>query len=881
MVEAVSFGQLLREYRRKAGLTQEALARRTDLSVDAIAGLERGRRSVPHVETLRRLVEGLQLSSSERDELVHAADPSARPSAPPRQIRSNVPVALSRFVGRAHALAALQQLLTAQEPRTRLLTLVGPGGIGKTRLALEVARSLVDTAAVQRFPDGIWLADLSGLDDPALIPSQVAGAIEIEGVTAGLTLDGLRRFLSARRLLLVLDNCEHLVDGCARLVDALLRAGPELTVLTTSREALGSPGEVVWPVTPLSVGDAEHLLASEAGQLFVERARAVQPEFHIAPEQFEAAAELCWQLDGIPLAIELAAARIGALDLHTLARGLAERFVVLRNANRLAPARHQTLDALVQWSYDLLLPEEQLLFSRLAVFADGWDLDAAMAITSGGRLTPAAFIDSHSRLVDKSLVARIHDRDGKARYVLLQTLREFALQLLRSTDQLAPLRDRHADYYLGWLHAKEPGLEGPRQVATLHQIERELDNVRAALDWSLATEQAEPALRVAWCLAVLAWQRGYLEEVDTRLTRLLELPSARNVSPEVRGGAGVALGYVAFYRGQLERAHRLVESGLGELRELGREDETAKALVWLGLILDAQSQGDQARGCFVEALDVFRRCGNVFWTARAATNLGRCLARMGDVAVAVPLLEEALLLRRQLGDLRGVANTLHHLADALEGNGELVRALALADEALALARSVGDRFVTVRALIGLGRVAYARRELDAAADYLDQALTMAERDGFGHEVAEVAGVRALVARDAGDGPRAAELGQIALHAARLHGRQLEAARALYLLGSVASAAEASVLLRESLAAYCLASARTGMALALASLACRVQPSELIEGWLNAARVALRAAGSAWSLERYELEQILVDAAIGRPTELDRAVQEAMSATLSG
>jgi tetratricopeptide (TPR) repeat protein len=338
---------------------------------------------------------------------------------------------------------------------------------------------------------------------------------------------------------------------------------------------------------------------------------------------------------------------------------------------------------------------------------------------------------------------------------------------------------------------------------------------------------------------------------------------------------------VCFYRGQLERAHRLVESGLDELRLLGREEDTARALVWLGLILDAQSRTAEARVCFVEALNVFRRVDNAFWTARAATNLGRCLARLGNVSGAVPLLDEALMLRRQIGDQRGVANTLHHLADALESNGELVRAQVLADEALAIARSVGDRFVTVRALIGLGRLSYARRELDVAAEYLDQALAMAERDGFGHEVAEVAGVRALVSRDAGCTDRAFELGNIALSAARQHGRQLEAARALFLLGSIAERPRAATLLRESLAAYCATSDRMGMALAVAALATLVDDDELAARWFAAANAELRAAGSAWSLERYELEQVLANAVPGCPTELDDVLQEALTATLSG
>jgi tetratricopeptide (TPR) repeat protein len=313
------------------------------------------------------------------------------------------------------------------------------------------------------------------------------------------------------------------------------------------------------------------------------------------------------------------------------------------------------------------------------------------------------------------------------------------------------------------------------------------------------------------------------------------------------------------------------------LRSCGREEETAKALVWFGLILDAESHSDQAQGCFVEALDVFRRHTNVFWAARAETNLGRVLVRTGDVAAGVPALEDALLLRRQLAD----ANTLHHLADALESNHELVRARVLADEALTIARSVGDRFVTVRALIGLGRVAYALRELDAAADYLDQALSMAERDGFGHEVAEVAGVRALVARDTGSLARATELAETALRAARQHGRQLEAARALFLLGSMATFPQAQVLLRESLAAYCAVLDRMGMALAIAALAQSHGGSPEVRGWLDAAHAVLDSAGSAWSLERFELERLLPDAVTGAPPDFDCLVQEVLSAPVSG
>ena len=857
-----SFGELLRHHRRTAGLSQEALAQRADLSVDAIAGLERGRRSAPHAETLGRLSHALALSGAERERFVRAADPTAQPDAPaPAVPRNNLPIPLSSFVGRVEAATALRRLLGASPPGTRLLTLVGPGGIGKTRLALEVARALADEPAAAAFADGIWLADLSALDDPAAVPAAVAASVDLGTVPSpSKTIAALVQTLAERRLLLVLDNCEHLIDACARLADALLRSCPNVSILATSREALAIPGEVVWPVAALRVADAGHVLGSEAGQLFAERASAVRPDFSLTPDNAGAVAELCRQLDGIPLAIELAAARIGAFDVQTLVARLADRFALLRSGNRVAPPRHQTLEALVQWSYDLLSPPEQRLFARLAVFAGGWDIEAVEAVAADAAPAGPATIELLGRLVDKSLVVRSVDRAGGARYSLLETLRQFAGRLLGAADEWPRLRERHARHYLAVLEGREPSIEGPHQAQQLQRLEQDIDNLRAALDWCAAADEAEPALRGAWCLAVLAWLRGYLEEVDGHLSTLLALPSGVAAAADVRAKALVAAGYVCFYRGQLERAHQQVGQGLQLFRGLHRARETGQALVWFGLIVDAHADLEQARRCFLEALHIFRDLGDTFWTARAATNLGRCLARQDDLAGAIPLLQEALALRRQLGDRRGVANTLHHLADALEGSGELGQARALADEALSIAQAVGDRFVTVRALIGLGRVAYALDEFRLADANLAQAMAVARRDGFGHEVAEVAVLQGLVARDTGDRVRAMLLAEEAVRIARQHGRWLEAARGLWLLGSLARQddrlAEAAAYLRRSLALYQQVPDQTGIALASAGLAALGEREEHVAGPVGAAETVLAARARVWTIERHELERTL-------------------------
>jgi predicted ATPase/transcriptional regulator with XRE-family HTH domain len=867
-----SFGQQLRRLRRAAGLSQEALADRAGLSTDAVAALERGRRSAPRADTLGRLVSALELSPHQRDALVSAAQPAARnglpavqaplPGLPHGQVPHNLPLPITSFVGRESDVAHMRGLLLdASSSGPRLLTLHGPGGIGKTRLALRVARSLaVDGQApdgdASHYAEGIWLVDLSALDDPRLVISAVAtalGAWESPHIAASPTL---AETIGERHMLVVIDNCDHLIDACAHLADSLLRRCPNLRILATSREALGIQGESVWPVSPLPVAPS-----SSAVRLFVERAAAVRPDFVLDDANADTVTNICRQLDGVPLAIELAAARVGAFDVHTISARLADRFQFLTSGNRAAPARHRTLARLVQWSYDLLSPAEQRLFANLAVFAGGWDVAAAEAVAASGSTDGSIVVDLLARLVEKSLVVRDTDDTGFGRYHMLETLQEFAAQRLADSGNAATLGERHAHFYLARVEAIQQRVEGSDQAAQLDVLERDLDNIRAALIRCIQVDDASRAFRIAWALAVLAWLRGYLKEVDAIFAALLALPSARTAPGDLRAMALVSAGYVAFYRGQLERAHALVEEGLSILRGLTRRHETGQALVWLGLIVDGEGQKEQARTLFDEALAIFRELGDDFWVARAATNLGRCLRRLGDFSTAIPFFEEALSIRRRLDDRRGVANTLHHLADGLEGVGDHLAARATAQEALTLAQSVGDRFVTVRALIGLGRTSYALGDLQAADAFLTEAMSVSRRDGFGHELAEVAVLLAMIARDRDDLPRARQLAEDALQLAQRDARQPEAARALVVLGDVAARKDelqaARARYRDGLVIYARVSSALGSALALARLAAVTEPAVRAALFAGAAEaVSERAASQSNSIERRELLRAL-------------------------
>jgi predicted ATPase/transcriptional regulator with XRE-family HTH domain len=490
----VGFGELLRRHRLAAGLTQQNLAERAGLSEHGIQKLERGV-TRPYRDTVQRLLSALRLGPEDAASFRAAGEPVPRHSSlhaepPDSTRRNNLPIALSRFVGREHELVAVTGRLVS----ARLLTLTGIGGCGKTRLALEVARGVVPN-----FAGGVWLVELGPLADPKLVPQQVGATVGVRENSNQPLTTALAAAVADRTMLLVLDNCEHLLQASAVLVDALLRACPNLQILATSREPFGIAGEVAWRVPSLVVPDPEHAVSvaeieeSPAVELFLDRATSAQPRFRLTERNAAAVAQICQRLDGIPLALELAAARVEALTPQQLADRLDQRFRLLTGGSRVALPRQQTLQATLDWSYDLLSKPERRLFERLAVFAGHWTLEAAEAVCAGGGLAAQDVLDLLARLVRKSLVVATEAADGVERYRLLETVREYARQklLTRGAAETTAVRERHATFYSAQAESLHPATalragwdSGDSSAEAVRDgIEQIHDNVRAALGW--------------------------------------------------------------------------------------------------------------------------------------------------------------------------------------------------------------------------------------------------------------------------------------------------------------------------------------------------------------------------------------------------------------
>ena len=433
---------------------------------------------------------------------------------------NNLPLQLTSFIGREREIDEVKHLLTT----TRLLTLTGAGGCGKTRLALQVA---ADAPGV--YPDGVWLGELAALSDPALVPHAVASAVGAREIPGSTVTESLVGYLRTRTLLLVLDNCEHVVGAAAELVDALLRSCPGVRILATSREPLGSAGETTWRVPSLAVPphsavgelDLEHLTQYETVQLFIDRALAALPGFVVTSQNAAALAEICRRLDGIPLAIELAAARVRAFSVDQIAARLDDRFRLLTAGQRTAMPRQQTLRATVDWSYMLLSDPERALLRRLSVFAGGWAFEAAEAVAAGDGIHTYAVLDLLPQLVDKSLVIAEEQR-GAVRYRLLETIRQYARDRLQEAGEAERTRDRHLTYFLQLAEEAEPKLRGSEDRLFLVRLEEEHANLRLALEWGLTpSARGDAALRLSGALTWFWWLRSYHDEGRRWLARAL------------------------------------------------------------------------------------------------------------------------------------------------------------------------------------------------------------------------------------------------------------------------------------------------------------------------------------------------------------------------
>jgi non-specific serine/threonine protein kinase len=634
----------------------------------------------------------------------------------------NLPVDLSSFIGRAHELEELRKILGS----SRLLTLTGIGGAGKTRLAFRLA----STVAAD-YPEGVWLVALGPVLEESLLSQAIASVLDVRERSGEPLEASLSRHLRDRRALLVLDGCEHLIDACARLVELMLGSSHQLTVLTTSQEALRVPGEVVWRVPSLSLpaGDGDpgvlRLLESEAVRLFVDRAALVQHGFNLTEQNGPLIARICRRLDGLPLAIELAAAQIRLMPPNELELRLQDRFLLLTGGSRTAMARHQTLRATVDWSYDRLDPAEQALFRRLAAFSGSFDLEAAEAVC-GGSPVPADVLGCLSRLVDRSMVGVQDGAHGTGRYQLLETLRQYGQERLTDSGD-EHIRRRHAEYYAALAQKGSEGLVGTAQSGSLANLELDQDNMRAALTWALGNDR-DLALHLAAALGPYWYMRGSLTEGHEWLAAATAASSAP--SPTLARALTHA-GWVAYWQGDYERSRTMAERGLAVARGLGDAMEIARAVNLLGGVFHiADEDFEAARRCYAEAYEIRSSLKDHWGTASSLNNLALAEYDAGDYETAESLMRDALARVDALGDQRARANSLDSLARIVLERGKEVEARRYHSECLALAQELGDKVDTADALDGLARVAVAEGSSERALTIAGAAHALRDRIGY-------------------------------------------------------------------------------------------------------------------------------------------------------
>jgi len=647
---------------------------------------------------------------------------------------NNLPLQVTSFIGRERELADIKRLLGD----ARLLTLLGMGGLGKTRLSLQVSADMLE-----KYPDGVWFVDLAPIKDPSLVPNVAAQVLGVREEPGKAITQTLCDHVKDRKLLLVIDNCEHLVSACASLADALLRGAPELRILTTSREALHIRGEQTYPVLPLAAPDRKAgldvLLRSEAVQLFLERARLQRPSFTLTDRDAPAMAEICARLDGIPLALELAAARMRSLSIGEINTRLQDRFKLLTGGSRVALERQQTLRALVSWSYDLLREQEQMLLDRLSVFAGGFNLQAAEAVCSAEPLAPDDVIDLLDSLVEKSLVMVDQD-DGASRYGLLETIREFAREhLTQRYDMQATIREfaqerlvdrddvaatarRHCNFFLELAKAARAEFQGPQQAEWTRCLEVELDNMRAAIALALAGG-VEAVIAVKFEVALMRFRtlRGYSREARNNIRAALLLPGIQE--PNVaRAHALYVGGALAMRQSDRVEASAMLTECLAIRRGLGVPRETAAILSTLATLQLQQDDTAGARVYQEEAIAIFRELGDRVGEAIGLQNLGEISVREADEINARSFFEQCLAIAQDIRHQELESECERSLGDLALGAGDLATARERFERSHKVCQDAEDKRGEAISLWRLGRSDLASSEFASARKRLAEAL---------------------------------------------------------------------------------------------------------------------------------------------------------------
>jgi predicted ATPase/DNA-binding XRE family transcriptional regulator len=715
-VQGVGFGGLLRRHRREAGLSQEGLAELAGLSVDAIAALERGRRRAPRAHTVRLLADALRLTDPDRSQLTVAARRESESSRPPMR---QPPAPPNQLIGRTTELAAARRLLGQRI--TRLLTLTGPGGVGKTRLTMAAASELAES-----FQDGVCWVPLASLNDPAAVLPAVAASTGLHLLESTRLVEEIAEQIGRSHMLLVFDNCSHLVTTVGQTCTALLEYCPNLSILASSRELLRVPGESVYVVPALALPhDEDQLESSAAVRLFVERATA---RGYDPTGQIDQVARVVRRLEGMPLAIELAAARTNVMTIEELATELETSFGILTGGSRTVSPRQQSMYGAIEWSHDLLTPVERDVFARLSVFVGGWTLSAAATVMSGhaspGPMDRAEALDLTGRLVDKSLI-RVIRRRGVARYYMLAVIGEFAADRLLAAGKTEEAANRHAQYYTSLVDEAERELRGPNQADWLERLDGELDNLRAAMAWTLQTRSVRDALRLSGGLWLFCYLRGHYAEGSKWLERALALADTEPELPDLEpycAKTNLGAGMLAFLQCEYDAATVRLELALTQYKELGDIAGTAMVLQRLGGVARERGDYEAAEDLHCESYDLYESLGDRGGMAWAHNHLGFVAWLRGDLEVGARRCRRARDSFRIVGDGEGLAWSLISLGTIAQYEGELVEAEDLLQESLALCQRLGYREGVAWSLNQLGIVERRRGLTERAVHLLDESL---------------------------------------------------------------------------------------------------------------------------------------------------------------
>jgi predicted ATPase/transcriptional regulator with XRE-family HTH domain len=769
--ETDQFGEWLRKQRRLQDLTQQELANEVGCARVTLRRIEAGTLR-PSRELSKVFLDRFGIPAGQQEEWIRFARglaPMPGTASPPvSSVRtSNLPVSPTSFVGREKEKNEIAFL----SERYPLVTILGAAGIGKTRLSLQVAQSRSES-----YPDGAWLVELAPIRDPLLLPRIVATAIGLRDEPQRPVIDMLCDYLHGKRLLVVLDNCEHLVDACAQLADRIMRTAPSVRILASSREALNIPGEVTYLIPPLEtpenepVSDLDSACGVEAVRLFIDRAAAALPSFQASDENIASIVRICRHLDGIPLALELAAAKVRVLSVEQLAERLEDRFHLLTGGSRTSLERHQTLRAAIDWSYNLLSPREQTLFRRLSVFYGGWSLPAAESVCGGDE--PEEVLDLLEQLINKSL-AFAEEVRGEIRYHMLETIRQYAFEKLVQQAEDRALRDRHFEYFLQLAEQAAPHLVRDEQLSWLEQLDGDYLNLRAALEWALTRDSAEPALRLCAALGRFWLIRCYWREGAAWLDRALD--QVPNHADPIERAARIRALYVdadlADHLGNLPRMEVSAKTSLNLCNAQTNKRDAAIAGFYVGLVYQGLEENEKALRYFEDSLAGFQELRDAYWEACTFRSLTYILVQRGEMSRSERD-RQALFLARQAGERLHLAKVLFNQATwALTSNQietaeadlkecerlydelgyktgkvfyyhaviahlnrEYGQAKVMYEKVREQSEFLGDQDRRSLAITNLGIIAREENDLAQAHSHFEQALRIAEATGSKHDI---------------------------------------------------------------------------------------------------------------------------------------------------